>query len=198
MVETMVSREMHEELKQAAQEQGTTPEAIPDTALEQFIKRGARRVLIKAIIVSSALAACPSPQAQPMVHALRGPVVPVRDWPEPQDRPEKTEPPHGEGSGESPLYGGMAVYSTATINVNASGSFMADSGASGIRPYASVAWLPNKLPLIVSTQDFQVVEPFVVAPTPEKVTIQIGPDTKNHMSTPSMIRTRRWFTRRQG
>lgn len=56
-----------------------------------------------------------------MVHALKVRVAPVRDWPEPQDRPEKTEPPHGEGSGESPLYGGMAVYSTTTINVNASG-----------------------------------------------------------------------------
>ena len=38
MVETMISRERHEELKQAAQEQGTTPEAILDEALETFIK----------------------------------------------------------------------------------------------------------------------------------------------------------------
>jgi hypothetical protein len=38
MVETTISKQKFEELKQAATEQGTTPEAILGLALEQFIK----------------------------------------------------------------------------------------------------------------------------------------------------------------
>ena len=38
MVETTVSKQRFEELKQAATEQGTTPDAILGLALEQFIK----------------------------------------------------------------------------------------------------------------------------------------------------------------
>ena len=37
MVETTISRQKFEELKQAAADEGTTPEAILDKALEQFI-----------------------------------------------------------------------------------------------------------------------------------------------------------------
>jgi hypothetical protein len=38
MVETTISKQKFEELKQAATEQGTTPEAVLDKALEQFIQ----------------------------------------------------------------------------------------------------------------------------------------------------------------
>ena len=87
----------------------------------------------------------------------------------------------------------MAAYGTTTTNVNVS----LYSGASGFQPYDSVAWLPNRLPLIVSPQDFQVVEPFVL-PTPRKVTIQISPDTTKHLSNPSTLHTQRAVTRRRG
>ena len=38
MVETTISNQKFEELKQAATEQGTTPETLLNKALEQFIK----------------------------------------------------------------------------------------------------------------------------------------------------------------
>jgi len=149
-------------------------------------------MIIKTVVFSSALAACPVSPARPMVYAL---IAPVRQERPEQERPERTEPPHGEGSGESPLYGGMAAYGTATTNTTNVSLY--SSGASGIQPYDSVAWLPNRLPLIVSAQDFHVVEPFV-PPTPHKVTIQISPDTTKHLSNPSTIHIQRAVTRRRG
>jgi hypothetical protein len=91
-------------------------------------------VIIKTIALSSALASCSIPQTQPTMHTLS---VPIRqEWPE-HERPEKTEPPHGEGSGESPIYGGIAVYGNANISNTA--SVVVDSGASGSQPYTSIS-----------------------------------------------------------
>ena len=39
MVETMISRERHEELKEQAAQEGTTPEAVLDKALTEFIRQ---------------------------------------------------------------------------------------------------------------------------------------------------------------
>lgn len=150
----------------------------------------------KLLLLLPGLAACHTSPAQPTLHALTQAVVPVHEWPEHRDQPEKTEPPHGEGSGESPIYGGMAVYGTGTVNVsNVSARVTVDSGASGIGPYTSAAWLPNRFPLIASAQDFDV-EPFVPLSRP-KLKMQIGPDTSKHLSNPSTIQTRRAFTRRR-
>jgi hypothetical protein len=133
------------------------------------------------------LAACPTSPAQPTLGALRKAVVPVYEWPERRDLPEKTEPPHGEGSGESPMYGGLFAYGTSSVTVY--------SSASGVGPDGSTAWLPNRFPLIVSIQDFDV-EPFAPSSRPN-VTMRIRSDTTKHLSHPSTIQTRRAFTRRR-
>ena len=116
----------------------------------------------KLLLLLPGLAACYVSPARPTLHALT-PIVPVYEWPERRDHPEKTEPPHGEGSGESPLYEGIAVYGANSSNVSARVTI--DSGVSGIQPYASVGWLPNRFPLIVSTQDFDI-EPFLPSSRP--------------------------------
>jgi hypothetical protein len=143
-------------------------------------------MIIKAIVMSSALAACPTP-AKPDVHALKVRVAPAPEWPGSQERLEDTEAPHGEGSGESPLYGGLGAYG---LNINATNTspntITVDSGASGTQPYASIAaWLPNRLPLIVSTHDFNVVQSVV---TPWQKATMGGPtETTRHLSNPSTI-----------
>ena len=86
--------------------------------------------------------------------------------------------------------------STANINVsNVSASVTVDSGASGTQPYASVAWLPNNFPLVVSTRDFDI-EPLSPLSRPN-VMIQVGPDTTRHVANPSAIQARRAYTRRR-
>jgi hypothetical protein len=144
------------------------------------------------------LAACPTSPAQPTLHALRkAVVVPVHEWPERRDLPEKTEPPHGEGSGDSPMYGGLAAYGTASVNVfsNVSATATVYSSASGVSPDAFTAWLPNRFPLILSIEDFHV-EPFEPSSRPN-VTMRIRSDTTKHLRYPSTIQTRRAFTRRR-
>jgi hypothetical protein len=151
-------------------------------------------VIISTIPLSLALAGCAIQPALPMAHALRAPAgAPTISWPESQEHPEKTEPPHGEGSGESLMFGGLAAYTNSTVSVSGA-TVMVDSGASGILPYASVAWLPNSFPLIVSPQDFQVVERFVATP---QNTIQIAPNTTKHLSNPTTIHLQRAVTRRR-
>jgi hypothetical protein len=153
--------------------------------------------IAQALVISSALASCPAAQPEQTVEAVRAPTVPVRAWPEPRELPEKTEPPHGEGSGESPIYGGLAVYGTPSVNVsNVSAHVMVDSGASGTAPYTSVAWLPNRFSLVVSTQEF---EPDFVAPSawlnyPFEATSSATERPYNS----SMIHIRRAYTRRRG
>jgi len=150
----------------------------------------------KLLLLLPGFAGCPASPAQPSLQAVAQAVVPVREWPERRDQPERTDPPHGEGSGESPMYGGMAAYFPGAANVsNVSARVIVDSGASGIGPYAPAAWLPNRFPLIASTQDFEI-KPFMPSSHPN-VTMQIGPDTSKHLSNPSTIQTRRAFTRRR-
>ena len=147
-------------------------------------------MIIKTIALSSALASCSIPQTRPPMHVLS---VPVRQERREQEGPEKTEPPHGEGSGESPMFGGMAVYGNANISNTASVSV--DSGASGTQPYTSVAWLPNRFPLIVSMQEFEV-EPLVPR-TPQKMVIQAAPNAARNLRNLSGMHIQRAVTRRR-
>ena len=124
-------------------------------------------MILKTIALTSALASCPIQQGQPTMCAL---TVPAHENREPVDRPEKTEPPHGEGSVESPMFGGMGVYGSATISNTA--SVTALYSASGADAYTSVAWLPNRFPLIVSRSEFVIVERVEPPPT-SPATIQI-------------------------
>jgi hypothetical protein len=147
-------------------------------------------VIIKTIALSSALATCPLPQAQPTMHALS---VPVRQERSEHELPEKTEPPHGEGSGESPMFGGMAVYGNA--NVSNTASVMVHFGASGAQPYTSVARLPNRLPMIMSTHDFEI--DLFAPPMPQRSTVQVAPHTTKHLNNPSTTRRQRAVTRQR-
>ncbi|MGD0758151.1 MAG: hypothetical protein ABR921_04540 [Candidatus Sulfotelmatobacter sp.] len=150
----------------------------------------------RLLLLLPGLATCSTSPVRPTVHSLTPLAAPVYEWPEPRDHPEKTEPPHGDGSGESPLYSGLAVYGAATSNVsNLTTRVTVDSGASGAQPYISVAWLPNSFPLVVSTRDFDV-ELFLPPTSP--ITIQVGPDTTRNRMNPSAVQTRRSFTRRRG
>jgi hypothetical protein len=62
----------------------------------------------KLLLLLPGLATCSAAPTRPTLHALK-PAVPIYQWPEHRSLPEDTEPPHGEGSGESPLYGGVGV-----------------------------------------------------------------------------------------
>jgi len=148
-------------------------------------------MIIPTIALSSALAFRRIQPAQPVVTAA---TVPVQHPQEPLERPERTEPPHGEGSGESPMYGGMGAYGTLTVthtaNVNVS------LGGSGIPAHTHIAWLPNRFPLIVSSTEFVVAER--LDPPPQfQATIQVHPKTTKHMGNPSTKQIQRAVTRRQ-
>ena len=145
-------------------------------------------MIIKTIALTSALVSGPIQQGQPAMRAL---TVPAHEHREPVERPEKTEPPHGEGSGESPMFGGMAVYG----NVSNTASVTVSYSASGTVAYTSDAWLPNRFPLIVSSNEFVIVEREPVPTFP--ATIQIRPETKKHMGNLSARQIQRAVTRRQ-
>jgi hypothetical protein len=147
------------------------------------------KALIKTVTISSALITSPAPQGQAVMHALRAPNLPIHTWPAPNEHPEKTDPPHGEGSGESPMYGGLSAYSTATVNVSA--------GVSGIAPDTYVAWLPNTLPLMFSPRDLKNQIDTFPTSAPSNVIVRIEPDTSKHLSNPSAMKLRREYTRRR-
>jgi hypothetical protein len=119
--------------------------------------------------------------------------VPVREWPESRERPEKTEPPHGEGSGESVMYIGIhSDLSTNTANVS---TVIVDSGASGWQPLPPTTWLPNGLNLITSRDG--LVELFPATPcSANNADASIHPNTTKHLTNPSTIQERRSYTRR--
>jgi hypothetical protein len=153
-------------------------------------------VIIQTLVISSALATCPATKSEKVAEAMRAPAAPVVEWPEPQERPEKGEPPHGEGSGESPIYGGLAVYGGPAVNVsNVSARLIVDSGASGFSPYASVAWLPNSFPLVVSIEDF---EADFIAASARPSSIQVDSYASTQPYNPSATKIRQAYTRRRG
>ena len=148
-------------------------------------------MIIKTLALSSALASCQLQHVRPVMHAL---AVPVHEHQEPVEKPEKTEPPHGEGSGESPMFSGMAAYGSA--NVSNTANVTVSSSGSGIDAYTSVAWLPNRFPLIGSSSEFVLIERFEPLPA-SQATIQIHTETKNHLGNPSARQIQRAVTRRQ-
>jgi hypothetical protein len=151
-------------------------------------------VIIQTIALSSALAGCPVQPTRPMLHALTAPVVPVQSWPVPKDWPEKTDPAHGEGSGESPMYVGLFGYGTTTAS-NVSAHVMVDSGASGTHPYTSVAWLPKSFNLVSSPVGLELVARVPSSLPFAANNLNVSPNATKHMSNPSTIQTRRSFTR---
>jgi hypothetical protein len=148
----------------------------------------------KLLLLLPVIANCPTAPSRPTMRRLNPPSAPIYNWPEHHDYPEKTEPPHGEGSTESPMYGGMAVYGTQTVNVSAA-LVTFDSGASGTQPYVSMTWLANRLPLVVSVADLDVGP---VLPRQSMTATQVAPDSTKHRMNPSTIQSRRSITRRRG
>jgi hypothetical protein len=116
--------------------------------------------------------------------------VPVYVWPESKEQPEKTEPPHGEGSGESVLY--IGIHSDLSTN-SSNASTIIDSGASGVQPLPTAMWLPNDLNIVTTT--CELTEPFPVV-LPTGVITRFCPDSTQHLTNPSMIKQRRAYTRR--
>jgi hypothetical protein len=65
------------------------------------------------LLVSLGLAHCAAPhldcpqEAHVTLRAVNPPDVPTNEWPESTERPEKTDPPDGEGSGEAVMFVGL-------------------------------------------------------------------------------------------
>jgi hypothetical protein len=147
------------------------------------------------LFVSLELARCVAPNAdcaqaqQATVSAVKATGVPVYVWPESEERPDKTEPPHGEGSGESVMYGGIHS------NISNTASVVVDSGVSGgVQPLLPVTWLPNGLKLITST--IELVEPFPPVTMASALENPIHSNTTKHLANPSTIKQQRFYTRR--
>ncbi len=144
----------------------------------------------KVLFLLPGLVASPTKGNQAEWHAV-APLLamPVYEWPVHPEQPEKTDPPHGEGSGESVMFTGI---NTNTFT-NASGRLITvDSGASGSQiPYAT--WLPQGLNLVTDVSELGV------EPMPPAALIHtanhIGP---KHFTGPSGIKVRRSYTRRRG
>lgn len=146
----------------------------------------------KVLLLLSGIAACPTPHTRATLHSLTPPAMPVHEWPVHQERPEKTAPPHGEGSGESVMFVGI----NTNVATNVSGSVISvDSGASGSHSMPSATWLPNGLNLVTTIN--QLADPFPPAMLHETM-ILIGPDRTKHLTNPSTIKARRSYTRRRG
>ena len=146
----------------------------------------------KLLLLWPVLTACPTLPTSHVVRSMT--VTPIREWPEDREHSDKTDPPHGEESGESPLYGGLAVY--GNVSNAASGSFISDSGASGTHNYNAVGgWLPNHFPLATSTRELDN-EPYFPWSRPNLM-IHVGPDSKKHRTNPSTKEVLRSNTRRQ-
>jgi hypothetical protein len=145
----------------------------------------------KMLSLLPGLAACQTWHREATLHSLTA-AVPVYEWPVRQELPEKTDPPHGEGSGESVMFVGNTYVVT-----NGSGRLIsADSGASGSPSIPSATWLPNGLNLVTTVSELDV-EPVPLSPLPKGM-IHIGPDTRSQFANPSAVQARRWYTRRRG
>jgi hypothetical protein len=146
----------------------------------------------KVLLLLPGLAACPTMHTHATLHSLTNPATPVHEWPVRQEQPEKTDPPHGEGSGESVIFVGI----NTNVATNTSGSVInVDSGASGSHSMPSATWLPNGLDLITSINELS--DPFPPAMLPGTM-IPIGPERTKHLTNPSTIKSRRSYTRRRG
>jgi hypothetical protein len=122
------------------------------------------------------------PPAEPSVHRAVW-VAPASDWPRRRELPEHDHPVDGEGS--APMFVGLGAYSnTANVTVQSTSSGSYDM---------EVAWLPNNLPLVVSTRDFPV-EPFR-APTSPAGFVRVRLDSKGH---PQILPVRRTTGSRSG
>jgi hypothetical protein len=129
------------------------------------------------------LAIRPAPDEQTTWRSLTPPAPLIYVWPEHRERPERTEPPDGEGSGESPMFGGL-VYGNSSP-----GWVTVDSGASGANNVPDAAWLRRNLNLNVvsSIDDLVDIEPFPPTTLPiAKVLMQSDPT--RHRANPSSRR----------
>lgn len=148
----------------------------------------------KVLFLLPGLATCPTSHAQASWHSLTPPAMPVYVWPERQELPEKDHPAHGEGSGESRMFVGVATNASGRVVVDSSASGSAFSN--GTHALDQTTWLPIGLNVVTSRDDLDV-EPFL--PTTRPIaTIQFKPDTTKHLSNPSTTRARRSYTRRRG
>lgn len=144
------------------------------------------------LLVSLGLAHCAAPhadcpqEAHATWRAVKSPGAPTYEWPESTERPEKTDPPHGEDS-ESVMFVGLHS------NVSNTASVMVDSGVSGVQPLPPAMWLPNGLNIV--TTALELVEPFPPE-MPSSVETLIRSDTTKHLTNPSTIKQRRSYTRR--
>jgi hypothetical protein len=139
------------------------------------------------LVQCSPRADCPH-EANATWSAVEDTGVPTYEWPESNERPEKTDPPHGEGSGDSVLFVGLHSNISNTAN-----TVIVDSSVSGFEPLPPVTWLPNGLNLV--TTALELVKPFPPA-TPNSVVTLIRPDTTKHLANSSTVKERRSYTRR--
>ena len=146
----------------------------------------------KMLLLLPGLTVCQTWHGEATLHSLTA-AVPEYEWPVRQELPEKTDPPHGEGSGESVMFLGI----NSNVATNASGGLISvDSGVSGSPSIPSATWLPNGLNLVTTVRELDV-EPVPLSPLPKGI-IHIGPDTGSHLANPSTVQARRWYTRRRG
>jgi hypothetical protein len=106
-------------------------------------------------------------------------IAPARNWPSQPDLPEGEHPAHDE-TNQSPMFLGLGAYTNAST-----ASVRVDSGASGSYVTPAV-WLPNHLPLVLSTRDFPT-EPFR-PPTAPAGFVLLRPDPKGHVPNPPVRR----------
>jgi len=148
----------------------------------------------KPLCILSGLLTCASPAPAQRPHdqfvatyRSLAPTVPVRDWPEDRERPERTDPAHGEGSGESVMYLGLGGYTTNTA-AHSLMSVNVDSSASGaVSIYGPQMWLSNTFLSVTSPRDLYSER----IPLPVAKTIRVVPDTTKHLANPSTARMRR-------
>jgi hypothetical protein len=145
---------------------------------------------VKVLFLLPGLVAPQHHDSKMTMHALTVPAAPINGWPERREPLEGDHPGHGEGSDESVMFTGLNVSNTTA-------SVRVDSGASGLSPYTSVGWLPRGSNLVMSFDQFVVVEP-LPTPMPSETSLNVSPNATRHLNNPSTIKTRRSFTRRRG
>lgn len=104
-----------------------------------------------------------------MVQVLLAPMTPVYEGPERREPMERGEHPgHGEVSDESPMF----VGTTSNPNVATGRIITVDSGAAA-SPYIHDGWLHRGMNLVVSRNEFGVVER--ISPSSLRLPLAGGP-----------------------